>query len=310
MILHQDKKQFQELIIQTAKFKNIPELAIERDYYMVMMLMNLVNSKYKDTCIFKGGTSLSKCYPNTINRFSEDIDLTFLSDGLSNNKCSKEIKKIEKVIAGGFNFEPVPSERYEKSKSSYIWYDDKELKIKLEIGSNIIVNTYTKRYLKTYIQEFLEYHNGYGDIRKYNLSTIGLNVIDIERTFVDKLMAIKRHVKTNNINNKVRHIYDVYKLFGTDYIKKLLNNKLELKKIIRDVKKTDFFYFTKRKIKIQYDYNEPYDFESWKKILIQDAKKNYEQLHKTLLYTNRPQNIMDAVKVLEKINNVLKDIEE
>ncbi|WP_363316713.1 nucleotidyl transferase AbiEii/AbiGii toxin family protein [uncultured Dysosmobacter sp.] len=49
----------------------------------------------------QGGTSLSKCYPGSIDRFSEDIDLTFLGMELSDNACDKAIKKIENVMSVG-----------------------------------------------------------------------------------------------------------------------------------------------------------------------------------------------------------------
>ena len=57
---------------------------IEKDFWVTLMLDYLFHkSKFKDYFIFKGGTSLSKCY-NIIDRFSEDIDLilkwNFLTD--------------------------------------------------------------------------------------------------------------------------------------------------------------------------------------------------------------------------------------
>ena len=43
-------------------------------------------SEYADKCVFKGGTSLSKCYPGSIQRFSEDIDLTYIPDDATSKK--------------------------------------------------------------------------------------------------------------------------------------------------------------------------------------------------------------------------------
>ena len=49
--------------------------------------------------IFKGGTSLSKCF-GLIKRFSEDIDLVVLRrKGESNNQLTNKIKKISNVVA-------------------------------------------------------------------------------------------------------------------------------------------------------------------------------------------------------------------
>ena len=60
MILHNDRKSFEEIIIQTANYYNIDVSIIEKDYYVTIMLKEL--SKRIDNMIFKGGTSLSKCY--------------------------------------------------------------------------------------------------------------------------------------------------------------------------------------------------------------------------------------------------------
>jgi len=74
---------------------------VKRDYYIVMILENLQNSDFVNECVFKGGTSLSKCYPDSINRFSEDIDLTFISkEELSDKQYSKKLKKIEEILIG------------------------------------------------------------------------------------------------------------------------------------------------------------------------------------------------------------------
>lgn len=96
MKLHEDKDEFNSLISIVSSKLHIPESAVERDYYIVFLLNKLANSEYVDKCVFKGGTSLSKCYPGVIERFSEDIDLTFLGMELSDNTCDKNIKKNRK----------------------------------------------------------------------------------------------------------------------------------------------------------------------------------------------------------------------
>ena len=71
-MLIKDEKIFEALVQKTAEFKHIPENAVIRDYLICKILLKLSRSEYNARCIFKGGTSLSKCYPNTIERFSEE----------------------------------------------------------------------------------------------------------------------------------------------------------------------------------------------------------------------------------------------
>ena len=130
MKLHESIEEFKDLIILTAEYTNIPQLAISKDYNIVMLLDNLANSEYVDKCVFKGGTSLSKCYPHSIERFSEDIDLTFTDIDLPEKQCDKILKRIEKVISNGANTEKIGDERSNKSKSMWCWFDDEGSKVR------------------------------------------------------------------------------------------------------------------------------------------------------------------------------------
>lgn len=310
MKLHEFPDEFRDLISIVAIDKHLPESAIERDYYIVMLLQNLANSEYAEKCVFKGGTSLSKCYPGSIERFSEDIDLTYLGIEESDKVCDKTIKKIEKIMTVGADIEKIDAERSNRSKSMLVWYGDKSNRVKLEIGSSIRPDPYSKKTLKTYIQEFLEEHDGEEDIARYELEEISLNVLNIERTFVDKLMSVKRHAICGTIDKKVRHIYDVTRLFELQEIKDFLEDKDELKRLIEITKNTDSYYLEKRNISKDYDPTGAYDFASWKHYLDEQVRSTYDNLHKDLLYTDEQQNFDDALNAFSKINDILEYIGE
>lgn len=309
MNLHLQKEEFNYLISVVAKYKKIPESFIERDYFIVLLLNNFVNSEYGHLCVFKGGTSLSKCYPGSIERFSEDIDLTFLGMDKSDNYCDKQIKKIEKIMTNGHFIEKINEERNKRNKSSYVWFSNRNTKIKLEIGSSVKPEPFSIKTIKSYIHEYLETHFP-EYIEKYNLKEIKLNVLNIERTFIDKLLAIKRHAYCGTLSQKVRHIYDVIRLYEMENIKEFLNNKKDLKNIIRLTKNTDSYYLKKRKIAKDYNPLGVYGFDNFRIYFNDEIKKNYENLHKELLYTNKKQDFEYALTVLEKIDEIFKEIEE
>ena len=50
MKLHTHPEEFRELITVVANEKHISESAVERDYYIVMMLKSLADSPYADQC--------------------------------------------------------------------------------------------------------------------------------------------------------------------------------------------------------------------------------------------------------------------
>ena len=310
MKLHEFPSEFKDLISIVAESKHLPESAIERDYYIVMLLKNLAESEYVEQCVFKGGTSLSKCYPGSIERFSEDIDLTFLGMDLEDKACDKAIKKIEQVMTVGASTEKINAERSNRSKSMFVWFEDRANRVKLEIGSSVRPDPFSKKMLKTYIQEFLEERGGEDDIDKYGLQAVTLNVLDMERTFVDKLMSVKRHAICGNIEAKVRHIYDVARLFALPEIKAFLDDQDELKRLIRLTKDTDSYYLEKRSISQEYDPTGAYDFDAWKHHLTDRVRSIYGSLHKELLYTDEKQNFDDALSAFSEINKILKSINE
>ena len=312
MNLHQHKEEFRTLCSLTAKKVGIPEQAIEKDYFIVLVLQNLENSPFTGKCVFKGGTSLSKCYPGSIERFSEDIDLTFIPEGNeTDNQIEKELKAIEKSMAGGFNLEKIPQDRNKRNKSSFVHFSGGNQNIKLEIGSTVLPKSYKKMTLKTYIQEYLE---STGDpthgIEEFGLKEVVLNVLDISRTFIDKVMAVKRHTIIGTINAKVRHIYDVRKLFEREEIKNFLNNEKLLKQMVQDVKMTDSHYLGTRGMSQFYNPFEPFGFEKWESLFDKAIRKQYEELHLNLLYTKTKQSFDEAITVFQEISSLLARIGE
>ena len=75
MYLHKDDKELlRDIIVTVSEWTVIEESIVEKDYYVTMILKELVQRN--TNVVFKGGTSLSKAY-HVIDRFSEDIDITF-----------------------------------------------------------------------------------------------------------------------------------------------------------------------------------------------------------------------------------------
>ena len=72
--LHENREEFTNAVNLASEYFHILPIIAEKDYY-VTMILKLLSEKAPE-CVFKGGTSLSKCH-HVIDRFSEDIDITF-----------------------------------------------------------------------------------------------------------------------------------------------------------------------------------------------------------------------------------------
>jgi len=314
MNLHHNFEDFEEIIQLTSSWINIPLIAIKRDYFIVIILKNLAGSAHAEDVVFKGGTSLSKCYKGSIDRFSEDIDLTYIpKDNESDKQVGKLLKEIERILIGDAKFEIIGEERNNRNKSCYVWFHDEskeDEKIKLEIGSSVKPHPFSKRVLRSYVHEYLIEQNMDDIIDKYNLEEVELNVLNIERTFIDKIMAIKRHAFCMTLSNKSRHIYDIVRLYQLEEIKEFIKNKFQLKEIIKETKNTDSFYLKKRNISKDYNPMEPYDFDTWENKLDNNIRKSYESLHKNILYSKEKQDFDHARDVLSEISQIFSSIGE
>ena len=71
MKLHTNSQLFKEAIAYTAQQLNLPEIYIEKDYWVTLALNRIFSSAIENQVVFKGGTALAKCF-NLIERFSED----------------------------------------------------------------------------------------------------------------------------------------------------------------------------------------------------------------------------------------------
>lgn len=66
MYLHEDRDLFFDVVNAANEKLSIPMAVIEKDYYVTMILKLL--SARNENCVFKGGTSLSKCF-HLLDRF-------------------------------------------------------------------------------------------------------------------------------------------------------------------------------------------------------------------------------------------------
>src|SRR5205814_7589456 len=72
--LNISKERRVEILNQISNNTGLPAVAIEKDWWVTLVLNASFALAYSNNIVFKGGTSLSKGW-NLIDRFSEDLDL-------------------------------------------------------------------------------------------------------------------------------------------------------------------------------------------------------------------------------------------
>jgi len=106
MKLHEDPGVFAEFVAVTAETIGLPQVYVEKDYWVTKALKHLSESTHAGDVVFKGGTSLSKAY-RLIDRFSEDIDLAVLVGDAGNTTDAarkKLVKGVESVVTQGLTY--------------------------------------------------------------------------------------------------------------------------------------------------------------------------------------------------------------
>lgn len=240
MILHNDKETFNDLIETTAGVLGIPAVFIEKDYWVTYILNKLSKSNYKETAIFKGGTSLSKAY-KIIDRFSEDIDLAIITDDIYGNAVKTLIKNIEKALLNG-NFEETTTSqtskgsKFRKTVHQYPKIIEGDFghaneNLIIELNSFAKPHPYISKTISTYIYDFLKNQSDEAKklIGDFQLEPFEINVLDYKRTLCEKISAVARASFESDevysqLKEKIRHLYDIYHLIREDEIKAFLNS--------------------------------------------------------------------------------------
>ena len=220
MNLHHDRETFSELIVAASNELHIPPGIIEKDYYVTLTLRELV-SRVKGM-VFKGGTSLTKCY-RILDRFSEDIDISYAaSEGIPGESRKRQLKKavVSSIEALGFsvtNLEETRSRRsYNCYKANYpsIYSPILNLKPELVIETYIALLPFptVNRTTDNYIYRFLKMAGREELAEEFNLMPFEITTQAIERTLIDKVFALCDYYLSDKVERHSRHLYDIYKI--------------------------------------------------------------------------------------------------
>lgn len=241
-----------EIINQTSVKTGIIPTAIEKDFWVMISLKAIFETKYGEYIVFKGGTSLSKGW-NLIERFSEDIDLgidrTYLNFGgdLSRSGVTKLRKNAakfvtdkfvpeleEKLVQNGVNefsltlidFEesdtdPMSIELEYKSITKEVDY--LKPRILIEISSRSLRDPFEMRSMKSFVA------SAYPD-KPFSDNEIKVPTVLPTRTMLEKIFLLHEEFQ-KPIGKKIRHermtrhLYDIEKLMNSDFGESALKDK-------------------------------------------------------------------------------------
>lgn len=186
---------------------------VEKDMIQSMFLRSLSLSDVD--LVFKGGTSLSKCF-GLIERFSEDLDLS-----MERKPTEAEKKHVYTTIMSiaadlGLDLLNPESVMSRHNYNKYVFgYES------LFAGSSLNIIVETSFYQEVYpvvIHKVDSFVGSFCAEREITLpipfetESFNMPVQTLERTFIDKVFAICDYKIQGVQEGKSRHLYDIYKL--------------------------------------------------------------------------------------------------
>lgn len=232
------KQERKELFSETANQMSITPASAEKDFWICWVLLHLFEDEALSRYLrFKGGTSLSKCY-NSIERFSEDIDLIldwtpFTAEDPVGNRSKTKQRQLNQNI----------NEQAQAYISNTLLPRLSELMgvmCELDVDSedpHTINVTYPKAFDSDYLRPQVRLEIGplaamlpmeMCDVQPYaaqyfpdifEQAKVSVPTIVVERTFWEKLTIL--HAEAHRPADKAlpsryaRHYYDVHKLVET-----------------------------------------------------------------------------------------------
>lgn len=226
MKLHLNKEIFKDFIDTLNTRTGIAIDILEKDYYVCLILDDLAKRQNKIKAYFKGGTAIYKIL-DTMNRFSEDIDLTVkvLKDE-SNTKNKKRLKES----ALGYKIEGLELIKDEcidnKGSITGIYkyisvYEDSKIplqragKIQVESTSFTVSEPTKTYYIEPLIYKLANNYEKKILEDQFDITKIKIETIKLERMFIDKVFAVEFYYIRNMYMDTAKHFIHCQFLYNS-----------------------------------------------------------------------------------------------
>jgi predicted nucleotidyltransferase component of viral defense system len=270
------KNERQDYFIETAGKMHVAPQIIEKDLWVCWILKLLFSmDSFKESFIFKGGTSLSKVF-DVIKRFSEDIDVSISRESLGfggendpeaavgTKECKRRIKRLREACQGIIKdvlMHELENEISHKLGSGNEWVleldkNDPDLQTIL-FNYPVILKKGTGDYIRPAVKiEFGARSDHWPSVNKdissyvaqifpdaFANPSLNVKVLSVERTFWEKATLL--HAEYYRTAGKImperlsRHYYDLSQLIVSGVAKTALTDLALLDRVVRH-KKTFF----------------------------------------------------------------------
>ena len=326
MYFHENEFQFQSFIRIIKERENIDADIIEKDYYVCTVLKELAKQQDYLKAYFKGGTAVYKIL-DTMNRFSEDIDLTVEVVKEESNNSNKT--RLKKSALGykipGLELDKDKTKDVKQSITAYYKYNTlfkyeenplhKPGEIQIEATSFTVSEPIEVHTIEPIIYKYANKQEKDMLSKEFDIAPFEIKVQKIERIFIDKLFAAELYFEKEMYMDLSK--YDLAILFKTKRIQQFFKNIGEFEKIVeykreeeiyrkggvnKNIQIKDFGYFNAeynddllKAFKLMQD---KYIFKDEYRITIEETQKALNEIRDKIV-------LLDQIKDLEKARKIL-----
>lgn len=313
MFFHESKMEFEKFIANMSNNIKIDADIIEKDYYVCTVLKELAKKQDYLKAYFKGGTAVYKIL-DTMNRFSEDIDLTVeVVKDASNNSNRNRLKrsalgyKVPELI-----LEKEKTKDVKQSITTFYKYDSlfntklnplhRAGEIQIEATSFTVSEPYEIYTIEPILYKYANKNEKNILRQDFNIEPFEIKVQKLERIFIDKLFAAELYFEKNMYIDISKHLYDITILLQTKKIKNFLKNIEEIKQI-EGYKREEEIYRkggVDSKIKMQ-------NFGYFNIQFSNELNEAFEFMQNKYIFDNKYKiSLKDVQVALKEINTILK----
>ena len=181
---------------------------------------------------------------DTMNRFSEDIDLTVkVNEQLSNNQKKMSFERtVFYYNVEGLTLNKEKNIKHKKSEIAFYNYEtvfdidtaplQRAGEIQIEATSFTVSEPIEDTVIEPIIYKFASDSEKKTLKENFNVEPIKIKIIKLERMFIDKVFAAEFYYTRKEYTDTAKHIYDLCVLINNDKIKELFKNEQELKRLV------------------------------------------------------------------------------
>lgn len=227
-----------------AEAKGLPESAVEKDWWVTLVLRAVFSTPLRPSLLFKGGTSLSKGW-DLIERFSEDIDLALNREAIGkqfageiSNRAIGRLREesyrfvreeFQEALLASFAAMNLADAKYSISQDQTESADPHLLvnyqslyepspylppRTKIEISTRSLMEPWSNRPVQSFIgSQFKD--------QDFADPVFDVPTVEPRRTFLEKVFLLHeeflRAPDQVRVRRMSRHLYDLEKLMDTDH---------------------------------------------------------------------------------------------